>query len=60
MKLCKLWAGVLSVAVLAIPSGCAAGQEQGVGSLWYTADLKRWNNLRGQDIHVGQRLVVMR
>lgn len=23
-------------------------------------DLKRWNNLRGQDIHVGQRLVVMR
>ena len=44
MKLCKLWAGVLSVAVLAIPSGCAAGQEQGVGSLWYTADLKRWNN----------------
>lgn len=23
-------------------------------------DLKRWNNLTGQDIHVGQRLVVMR
>ena len=48
--------------------GASSYQVQPKDNLWQISrklnvsvdDLKRWNNLEGQNIHVGQRLVVLR